>query len=139
LRVVVDSRGRTPLSARALSGAVPAVVAVRSDVDTGTYPDQLALPGDDEGRVDLAALLDALQERDVVSVLLEGGPTLAGAFVRAGLVDRVIGYVAPLLLGAGTAALQDAGVGTITAAHRLRLDDVTRTGDDVRLTMRKAV
>jgi diaminohydroxyphosphoribosylaminopyrimidine deaminase/5-amino-6-(5-phosphoribosylamino)uracil reductase len=136
LRVVVDSRARTPLTARALSGPRPAVVAVRSDVGDGTYPDQLSLPGDDDGRVDLPALLHALAERDVVSVLLEGGPTLAGAFVAQGLVDRVVGYVAPALLGSGPSALQDAGVGTIAATHRLRLDDVTRTGDDVRLTLR---
>jgi diaminohydroxyphosphoribosylaminopyrimidine deaminase/5-amino-6-(5-phosphoribosylamino)uracil reductase len=136
LRVVVDSTGRTPPTARALSGPRPAVVAVRSDVDEGTYPDQLGLPGDDDGRVALGPLLDALDERGVVSVLLEGGPTLAGAFVRHGLVDRIVGYVAPVLLGDGPAALADAGVGTITAAHRFRLDDVTRTGDDVRLVLR---
>jgi diaminohydroxyphosphoribosylaminopyrimidine deaminase/5-amino-6-(5-phosphoribosylamino)uracil reductase len=79
LRVVVDSTGRTPLTARALSGPRPAAVAVRSDVPEGTYPDQLSLPGDDDGRVELPALLQALAARDVVSVLLEGGPTLAGA------------------------------------------------------------
>jgi len=71
----------------------------------------------------------------VVSVLLEGGPTLAGAFLREGLVDRVIGYVAPALLGAGSAALGDLGVGTIQDAIRLKLTDVTRLGDDVRLTL----
>jgi diaminohydroxyphosphoribosylaminopyrimidine deaminase/5-amino-6-(5-phosphoribosylamino)uracil reductase len=81
-----------------------------------------------------AALLGHLQESyGVVSVLLEGGPTLAGAFVAQGLVDRVVGYVAPALLGDGPHALGAAGAGTITAAHRLRLDDVTRVGDDVRL------
>jgi diaminohydroxyphosphoribosylaminopyrimidine deaminase / 5-amino-6-(5-phosphoribosylamino)uracil reductase len=136
LRVVVDSTGRTPLTARALSGPRPAVVATRSDVDP-VYPDQLHLPGDDDGRVDLLALLTALAGREVVSVLLEGGPRLAGAFVAQGLVDRVVGYVAPALLGDGPAALAAAGAGTITAAHRLRLDDVTRTGEDVRLTMRR--
>jgi diaminohydroxyphosphoribosylaminopyrimidine deaminase/5-amino-6-(5-phosphoribosylamino)uracil reductase len=138
LRVVVDSTGRTPLTARALSGRRPAVVAVRDDVAPSTYPDQLSLQGDDEGRVDLHALLRALAEREVVSVLLEGGPTLAGAFVAQGLVDRVVGYVAPALLGDGPTALQGAGAGTIEQAHRLRLDDVTRTGDDVRLTLRPA-
>jgi diaminohydroxyphosphoribosylaminopyrimidine deaminase / 5-amino-6-(5-phosphoribosylamino)uracil reductase len=136
LRVVVDSTGRTPLTARALSGPRPAVVATRDDVEGGAYPDHLRLPGNDDGRVDLSALLSALAEREVVSVLLEGGPMLAGAFVRAGLVDRVVGYVAPALLGAGTAALEDAGVGTISAARRLRLDDVARVGDDVRLVLR---
>ena len=72
----------------------------------------------------------------MVSVLLEGGPVLAAAFLRAGLVDRVVGYVAPALLGAGPAAVGDLGVGTISGALRLRLDEVVRVGDDVRLTLR---
>ena len=64
-----------------------------------------------------------------MSVLLEGGPTLAAAFLRAGLVDRVVGYVAPALLGAGPAAVGDLGAGTIGDALRLRLDDVTQRRD----------
>ena len=68
------------------------------------------------------------------AVLLEGGPTLAGAFLRAGLVDEVVGYVAPKLLGAGPAALADAGVTTIAEAIDLELTDVTRVGPDLRLT-----
>jgi len=139
LRVVVDSSGRTPLTARALAGKEPALVALTASAalrDTG-YPRLLELPTGADGHVDLPALLDRLAaDHDVVSVLLEGGPVLAGAFVAAGLVDRVIGYVAPALLGSGPAALADAGVGTIAGAHRLRLDEVTRLGDDVRLTMR---
>jgi diaminohydroxyphosphoribosylaminopyrimidine deaminase/5-amino-6-(5-phosphoribosylamino)uracil reductase len=71
-------------------------------------------------------------------VLLEGGPTLAAAFVSAGLVDRFVAYVAPALLGAGPSAVGDIGVGTITDAVRLRLCEVARIGDDVRLTLRRA-
>jgi len=110
LRVVLDRTGRIPAQAR-------------------VHP---ALVLDDPPGEALAALAG----RGVVSVLLEGGPTVAGAFLRAGLVDRVVGYVAPALLGAGPSALADAGVGTITDAVRLRLDDVTRLGDDLRLTLR---
>ena len=66
--------------------------------------------------------------------LLEGGPTLAGAFLAAGLVDEVVGYVAPALLGAGPAALGPAGVATLAQAHHLELVDVTRIGPDVRIT-----
>lgn len=110
LRVVLDRSGRTPQDAR----VHPALV--------------LDAPPDEA--------LAALSGRGVVSVLLEGGPTLVGAFVRAGLVDRVVGYVAPALLGAGPSALADAGVGTVRDALRLRLDDVTRLDDDVRLTLR---
>jgi diaminohydroxyphosphoribosylaminopyrimidine deaminase/5-amino-6-(5-phosphoribosylamino)uracil reductase len=139
LRVVVDTNARTPLTARCLTGERPALVVTGPLLDEPGYPRTAQLPAPD-GRVDLAALLRLLQdEHDVVSVLLEGGPSLAGAFLSAGLVDRVVGYVAPVLLGDGPHALGPAGVGTITAAYRLRLDDVTRTGDDVRLTLRRAL
>ena len=68
-------------------------------------------------------------------VWLEGGPTLAAEFMRAGLVDRVIAYVAPMLLGAGRSAVGDLGITTIADALRLRVLDVARLGDDVRLTL----
>jgi diaminohydroxyphosphoribosylaminopyrimidine deaminase/5-amino-6-(5-phosphoribosylamino)uracil reductase len=58
-------------------------------------------------------------------VLLEGGPTLAAAFWRAGLVDDVVAYVAPALLGAGTPAVADLGITTIADAARFELRDVT--------------
>ncbi len=137
LRVIVDSTGRTPQTARALAGAAPAVVARRTGSTDPGFRRTMELPPGADGRVDLLALLHRLAEHhDVVSVLLEGGPTLAGAFIAAGLVDRVVGYVAPALLGDGPGALTGAGVGTISAAHRLRLDEVTRLGEDLRLTLR---
>lgn len=137
LRVVVDSTGRTPLTARCLAGDRPALVVTGPLLDHPGYPRTAQVPTGPDGELDLVALLALLQdEHDVVSVLLEGGPTLAGAFVAAGLVDRVVGYVAPTLLGDGRNALGPAGVGSIGDVHRLRLDDVTRTGDDVRLILR---
>ena len=84
---------------------------------------------------DPAEALRVLHERGIRHVWLEGGPTLAAAFVRAGLVDEVIAYVAPLLLGSGAAALEDAGITTLAEGLRLRLVDVAQVGDDVRLTM----
>lgn len=125
LRVVVDSLGRTPAGAQVLDGAAPTWVATAAEVGAG--PD---------GRVDLDRLLAELFARDRRHVLLEGGPALAGAFLAAGLVDEVVGYLAPALLGDGPAALSGAGVGTIADAIRLELVDVTRVGDDVRLTAR---
>lgn len=135
LRVVVDPNGRTPRTAQVLDDAAPTLIVTHG----ASYGDDrtLALTATSDGRVDLQVLLAALAERGVVNLLLEGGPTLAGAFVSAGLVDRVIGYVAPVLLGSGTAALQDAGIGTIAEAVRLHLVDVTRVGDDVRVTLEK--
>ncbi|MBC3192551.1 bifunctional diaminohydroxyphosphoribosylaminopyrimidine deaminase/5-amino-6-(5-phosphoribosylamino)uracil reductase RibD [Pseudonocardia sp. C8] len=80
---------------------------------------------------DPAEVLTDLTHRDVVDVLLEGGPTLAGAFVAAGAVDRVLVHLAPALLGAGPHALGDAGVGTIADIVRLDVDEVHRAGADV--------
>ena len=86
----------------------------------------------------LEAVLRDLLARGVVRVLLEGGPTLAAAFWQAGLVDEVVAYVAPALLGAGPAAVADLGIATISDIARLRITDVTRLGEDVRLTLRRA-
>jgi diaminohydroxyphosphoribosylaminopyrimidine deaminase/5-amino-6-(5-phosphoribosylamino)uracil reductase len=83
---------------------------------------------------DPAEVLDTLHDRAVVDILLEGGPTLAGAFLAAGLVDRVLAYVAPKLLGAGPLALADAGVATITAAHQFAVEETTMSGSDLRVS-----
>jgi diaminohydroxyphosphoribosylaminopyrimidine deaminase/5-amino-6-(5-phosphoribosylamino)uracil reductase len=82
------------------------------------------------------AVLAALTDHP--EVLLEGGATLAGAFAAAGLLDRVVAYVAPVLLGAGPAALGDAGVGTIGQALRFEVESVERVGADVRIVLAPA-
>jgi len=79
-------------------------------------------------------VLAALAERGVVDVLLEGGPRLAGAFLKAHRVDRALVYIAPMMLGAGPAALLDAGVNTITQALSFGIEDVTMSGPDVRIS-----
>jgi diaminohydroxyphosphoribosylaminopyrimidine deaminase/5-amino-6-(5-phosphoribosylamino)uracil reductase len=85
--------------------------------------------------------LAALFARDRQHVFLEGGPTLAAAFVTAGLVDEVVVYVAPMLLGAGRNAVADLGIDTIADARHLTVTDVTvlegHDGEDtnVRITL----
>jgi diaminohydroxyphosphoribosylaminopyrimidine deaminase/5-amino-6-(5-phosphoribosylamino)uracil reductase len=94
-----------------------------------------------DGRADLrvfptespADVLAALGADGVQHVLLEGGPTLAAAFVREGLVDRVIWYLAPKLLGSGHAAVGGLGVPGIDQAIGLEITAVSRVGQDVRL------
>jgi diaminohydroxyphosphoribosylaminopyrimidine deaminase/5-amino-6-(5-phosphoribosylamino)uracil reductase len=81
-------------------------------------------------------VLKELAGRDVVSVVLEGGATLAGAFMRAGRVDKVVAYLAPAFLGAGKSVLADAGITTISDILRWRVDDVEAVGRDLRLTAR---
>jgi diaminohydroxyphosphoribosylaminopyrimidine deaminase/5-amino-6-(5-phosphoribosylamino)uracil reductase len=123
LRVVVDSGGRTPPKARVRDGAAATWIATAADVGA-----------DPAGRVDLHALMAQLYTRGIRAALLEGGPTLAGAFLREGLVDQVIGYVAPKLLGDGKPALVGAGVTTIADAIELHLTDITQVGPDLRFT-----
>ncbi|MFG1701833.1 bifunctional diaminohydroxyphosphoribosylaminopyrimidine deaminase/5-amino-6-(5-phosphoribosylamino)uracil reductase RibD [Nonomuraea sp. M3C6] len=135
LRVVVDPDGRTPPSARVLDDQAPTLVAIADDVETDLKADLLRLPRHAAG-LDLPALLGELAAREVVSVFLEGGPTLAGSFIGQGLVDRVVAYVAPALLGSGRAALGAAGVRTIGELHRLTFDDISPIGPDVRLIAR---
>ncbi len=64
-----------------------------------------------------------------------GGPRLAGAFLAAGVVDRVQAYIAPVVLGAGSHAVEDAGVSTITEALRFRRENVEVLGDDLLLNL----
>jgi diaminohydroxyphosphoribosylaminopyrimidine deaminase/5-amino-6-(5-phosphoribosylamino)uracil reductase len=112
LRVVLDRRHRVPQSAQVLDSAAETLV-----LDT-------AVP-----RFALKALFD----RGVRHVLLEGGPTLAGAFVEAHCVDEVIAYLAPTLLGDGPSALGHAGIGTLAEAVTLDVHSVSRTGGDIKV------
>ncbi|MFJ7497494.1 bifunctional diaminohydroxyphosphoribosylaminopyrimidine deaminase/5-amino-6-(5-phosphoribosylamino)uracil reductase RibD [Streptomyces sp. NPDC097727] len=138
LRVVVDTgAGVVRPGARVLDDTAPTLIAVADDADARHLPEEavLRLPRAAAGPgLDVPALLAALHGRGIRSVLLEGGPTLAGAFVAAGTVDKVVGYLAPVLLGAGPAALADAGISTITDALRLDVTETVRIGPDLRIT-----
>ncbi|QYF75253.1 bifunctional diaminohydroxyphosphoribosylaminopyrimidine deaminase/5-amino-6-(5-phosphoribosylamino)uracil reductase RibD [Cryobacterium sp. PAMC25264] len=85
---------------------------------------------------DVATLLATLRERGIRRVFVEGGPTLASAFVRAGLVDEYLVYLAPTLLGGDRLALGDIGVTGISGQRRLQIDDLVRLGDDILLVAR---
>lgn len=80
---------------------------------------------------DLRAVVADLHARGVQSVFVEGGPTLASAFIAAGLADRVLAYVAPVLLGGRRLALTDIGVPSIDAAVRLDIDEWLPLGTDL--------
>lgn len=120
-------RPRQPLRVVAGTAEVPANARIRDDA-----AETLFLAGSPQ------ELLAELHGRDIRRVWLEGGPTLAAAFWRAGLIDRTYAYLAPALLGTGAAAIGDVGITTIADLARLRLTDVRRVGDDVRLTLEPA-
>lgn len=85
---------------------------------------------------DPSAALEILHADGVRRLLLEGGPTLAASWWRAGLVDEVVAYLAPALLGAGPAAVGDLGIASMADIARLQVTDVTQIGPDVRIIAR---
>src|SRR5205085_7891586 len=109
LRVVVDSLARTPPGARVLDGAAPTLVVVTASAPAEGVRQlreagaEVTVVAADGGWVSLAEMLRCLAARGVVSLLMEGGATLAGSFAAAGLIDRYLFYVAPKLLGGGSA------------------------------------
>jgi diaminohydroxyphosphoribosylaminopyrimidine deaminase/5-amino-6-(5-phosphoribosylamino)uracil reductase len=78
-------------------------------------------------------VIRALSDR--TDVLVEGGPTLAGAFLRAGVIDRILAYVAPILLGGPVTAVDDVGVASIARALRWRYDGIEPVGPDLLLSL----
>lgn len=140
LRVVIDGRGRTPDEAKIFSIAdAPTCL-----VTTGAHPrealaargvDVMQVGAVDGGHALLPEVLRGLAARGVVSALCEGGGGLHGALLDAGLVDAVVAYVAPTLLGGvdATMAVQGAGFARLADALRLRWSDVRRVGNDLRL------
>lgn len=140
LRVVLDSGGRTPAAAQVLDGSAPTLVATTDRAPAAWRAAIRArgaavveLPADAEGRVDLARLLDELGQRDVLTLLVEGGATVHGAFFDAGLVDRVQAIVAPLVVGgrAAPTAVGGLGAGRLSEAWRLRSPTIEQVGEDV--------
>ncbi|CAB4905790.1 unannotated protein [freshwater metagenome] len=78
-------------------------------------------------------VLRVLQEREIRTLLVEGGATVAAAFVQAGLVDEVRWYTAPAILGSGTSAIADLGISTLSERVSLKVSNVQMCGADVRI------
>nr|WP_145813767.1 bifunctional diaminohydroxyphosphoribosylaminopyrimidine deaminase/5-amino-6-(5-phosphoribosylamino)uracil reductase RibD [Kribbella amoyensis] len=117
--------GRQPLRVVVGDREIPSTARVRND-DART----LMLPTHDPAEV-----LRQLDDHHIRHLWLEGGPTLAAAFLRAGLVDQIVAYVAPAVLGSGYSAVGDLGAESIDHLRRFHCADVTRLGEDVRLTL----
>jgi diaminohydroxyphosphoribosylaminopyrimidine deaminase/5-amino-6-(5-phosphoribosylamino)uracil reductase len=83
---------------------------------------------------DPQVVLADLHARGCEHVFVEGGPTVGAAFAAARLVDEVVAYIAPKLLGSGPAVVADLGIGTISEALELKVTDVTVLDDNVRIT-----
>jgi diaminohydroxyphosphoribosylaminopyrimidine deaminase/5-amino-6-(5-phosphoribosylamino)uracil reductase len=139
LRVVLDSRLRTPATARVLDAAAPTLLCHEAsagvpDALAASHAGLLALPAG-EGGLDLHALVDHLAGQACNEILVESGPRLAGAFLRAGLLDELIVYMAPTLLGDRARPLLELPLDAMADRVALRLEDVRRVGADWRLTV----
>ena len=117
LRLVLDPQGRMPADARILQA-----------------PGEARVIG--PGRADLAALLAELGAQGINELHVEAGPTLSGAFIDAGLVDELLIYQAPMLIGEGRPLATLAPPSGLPEARRWRLVEATLIGQDLRLRLR---
>jgi len=139
LRVIVDGRGRTPLTARLFRQPGKALLALgrlvtpdekRAFAQVGA--ELVELPSE-EGQVDLKRLVKALGEREITSVLVEGGGILLGSLFDYGLVDKVVAFVAPIIIGGKEAktAVGGEGVNKVADSLKLKRIKVEQFGDDL--------
>ncbi|HSN31043.1 MAG TPA: bifunctional diaminohydroxyphosphoribosylaminopyrimidine deaminase/5-amino-6-(5-phosphoribosylamino)uracil reductase RibD [Ideonella sp.] len=144
LRVIVDSRLETPPAARLLQPPGEVLVYHAAEAATGSGP-ALARSGatlvhrpGPNGKVDLATMLDDLAQRGVNELHVEAGHKLNGSFVREGLVDEFLVYLAPLLLGQGREMAAFGPLESLAQGLRMRFVDVAMVGDDLRVRGRTA-
>jgi diaminohydroxyphosphoribosylaminopyrimidine deaminase/5-amino-6-(5-phosphoribosylamino)uracil reductase len=141
LRVLLDARGRVPAAGPLFDAALAPTLVVTTEAASSETADAWQAAGAKvetvptaPGGVDLGATLDLLGRRDVLQAMVEGGATLQGALLAAGLVDRLVAYVSPTVLGpGGLPAFLQPDVGTIADAEAWQLLSATSFDDDVRL------
>jgi diaminohydroxyphosphoribosylaminopyrimidine deaminase/5-amino-6-(5-phosphoribosylamino)uracil reductase len=141
LRVLLDARGRVPATGALFDADLAPTLVITTDAAPDAAIDDWRAAGAKvetvhaaPGGVDLSGALAVLGNHGVLQAMVEGGATVHGALLAAGLVDRLVVYVGAAVLGAdGAPAFAGASPATITHAHRLALRHVTALGHDVRL------
>ena len=143
LRIVLDSQGRTPVDAKVAGCGAKTLIASTNESSEewrrrmeSTGARVALLPAGEDGRVDLPALLTLLGEEGVLTLLVEGGGILLGAFFDKGLIDKVHAVIAPMIIGGASAPTAVAGRGATRMADALRLQEVKleRLGEDMLIT-----
>lgn len=141
-RIVVDSSLATPAGARLFEGSGPVLLATAhaplpaEDALRQRGAEILALPAAD-GRVDLAALIEELGRRQFNELHVEAGARLNAALLQSGLVDELLVYQAPMLLGPGRGMAALPASESLDGARRFAFHRVDRIGEDLRLILRK--
>ncbi len=145
IRVVLDSYLRIPLDCKLLETAqkVPVLIAAseKSVQANRQKQEQVIQKGaevvvcpDTEGRCNLYFVLDELSKRGIAQLLVEGGPTVIGSFLKEQLADEIVVYIAPKILGAEGSVDINQPMAELTQAVGLHYADIKRFGDDVRIT-----
>ncbi len=130
LRIVVDGTGRTPVDARVLTQPGKTLVACVEPLDEDKkrqlqeHGVEVAILPGSGGLVDLEALLRCVGQRQVSTVLLEGGSELLGYAFDHGLVDKVLAFIAPMIIGGTEGRTAVGGLGALTIPEALSLDRV---------------
>ena len=142
LRVVADGHGRLSAQGNLFDGSAPTLVAtthaapfhVTSEWEKGGA-EVLSFESSIHGGVPLVPLIEALGKRDIQRVLIEGGATLAWAAIEAGIVDRIVFYLAPKLIGGAQAPglLGGPGARDISEALGASIRSVERVGEDLKV------
>ncbi|MGY2400880.1 bifunctional diaminohydroxyphosphoribosylaminopyrimidine deaminase/5-amino-6-(5-phosphoribosylamino)uracil reductase RibD [Pseudomonas sp. SDO5271_S396] len=138
VRVILDSQGRVPATARVFDDQAPSLHVVHERHAPEGMSDErvLRLQGDQQG-LDLHALMEQLSARGLHDVMVEAGPTLAGNLLRAGLVDELLLYMAPRLLGdLARPLVHFPALDNLAHSVDFILYDVTQLGPDLRLRLR---
>ncbi|WP_122586821.1 bifunctional diaminohydroxyphosphoribosylaminopyrimidine deaminase/5-amino-6-(5-phosphoribosylamino)uracil reductase RibD [Pseudomonas viridiflava] len=138
VRVVLDSQARVPGSARVFNSLAPSLHVIGRDAEPQQdhRPDLLRLDTDTQG-LDLKALMHALSKRGLHDVMVEAGPTLAGTLLSAHLVDELLLYMAPRLLGdLARPLVHMAELTNLEDSLDFDVYDVTKMGPDLRLRLR---
>lgn len=141
VRIVIDSQARLPVTSKLVATARLTPVWVVS-AQQGSALQQAGVKVVQapvaEGGVDLAAAFKALAAEGLTRVLVEGGATLASALLKAGLVDRLLWYRAPSVMGDGISAVASLGLGSLKDLARFKREETIRLGEDVLETYRPA-
>jgi len=141
LRVLVDSRLEVDAAARIFDSEGAVLVATAAGDSARMLSvrargaDVVALPGE-RGKVDLTALMRELARRQINEVLVEAGFKLNGSLVKAGVVDELLVYLAPLLIGEAQGMLHLPALSDLAQAQRLTFREVSAVGEDVRIRAR---
>jgi len=136
-RVIVDGSAGIPASSRVLSdGGKTLLFTSRPDRYKGGNGVEILPAGTANGRVDLGKMLELLHDREIRSVLVEGGSALHSEMVRSELWQKMILFVAPTFLGGSGAPsiFEDGGIIRLTEARRFRFDAIDRIGPDLMIT-----